>query len=66
MTSNADATELPAGLLDMIEQDEGRRDTVYIDYGGPSNHWAGVLFRQNADAQGSSGFLVQSDSDSAA
>ena len=34
MTSNADATELPAGLLDMIEQDEGRRDTVYIDSEG--------------------------------
>ena len=34
MTSNADATELPAGLLDMIEQDEGRRDTVYIDTEG--------------------------------
>ncbi len=34
MTSNADATELPSGLLDMIEQDEGRRDTVYIDTEG--------------------------------
>ena len=34
MTSSADATELPAGLLDMIEQDEGRRDTVYIDSEG--------------------------------
>ncbi len=34
MTSSADATELPAGLLDMIEQDEGYRDTVYMDSEG--------------------------------
>ncbi len=34
MTSNAEEIELPAGLLDMIEQDEGYRDTVYMDSEG--------------------------------
>ena len=34
MTSNAEEIELPAGLVDMIEQDEGYRDTVFIDSEG--------------------------------